>query len=164
MPEYFDVVDKNDKVIGSALRSECHSNPKLVHRGIFIFVIDRKGRILLQKRSMKKDLYKGKWGMSVGGHNRVDESYERTAKREMKEELGINLRLKEIGKVLIKDKTEAEFNMVFEALIKDEKVKINKNEIDEVKFFTIEEIIKIGKEASPSLSKLVEFYLKSKQF
>ncbi len=30
--EFFEIVDENDQVIGTALRSECHGNPKLVHR------------------------------------------------------------------------------------------------------------------------------------
>ena len=73
MQEHFDVVDKNDKVIGRALRSECHKNPELIHRGILVIVTNSKGMILLQKRSMKKDLYPGLWGLSVGGHMALQE-------------------------------------------------------------------------------------------
>ena len=38
MPEYFDIVDENDNIIGKAPRQQCHSNPKLIHRGIFVIV------------------------------------------------------------------------------------------------------------------------------
>lgn len=54
MKEYFDVVDRHDRVIGSALRSECHRNPKLIHRGIFVVIVNEHSEILLQKRSRRE--------------------------------------------------------------------------------------------------------------
>lgn len=161
MKEYFDIVDRNDKVIGRALRSECHANPKLIHRGVFVVIVNEKSEILLQKRSMRKDLYKGTWGISVGGHNRAGESYEHAAKREMKEELGLKLPLKKLGKILIRQETETEFDMCFAASIVDEKIKPSKSEIDEIKFFSIKEIRALKpEEIVPDVLQVLNFYLK----
>lgn len=163
MPEYFDVVDKNDKVVGRALRSECHSNPKLIHRAIFVIVIGKEDKILLQKRSKNKDLYPSTWDISVGGHVDVGESYEFAAKRELKEELGLSQPIKRIGKIMLRQKTETEFDMIFEVKITNQKIKFNKEEIDGVKFFNLDEIKKIDKKIlAPKVLDVLEFYLKNR--
>ena len=102
MTEYFDIVDECDKVIGKASRDKCHKDG-LLHRGIYIIITNSKKEILLQKRSMKKDLYPGLWTTSVSGHVDCGESYEKAAHREMKEEIGTTGKLNEILKFSFKD-------------------------------------------------------------
>jgi isopentenyldiphosphate isomerase len=53
--EQFYVVD--DNVPRHASRSECHSKG-LIHRSVHVIVVNDKGGVFLQKRSMKKDLYR----------------------------------------------------------------------------------------------------------
>jgi isopentenyldiphosphate isomerase len=89
MVEYFDIVDDQDRVIGRAKRSECHGNPALIHRVAHVLVVNRTGRLLLQKRSLLKDIQPGKWDTSVGGHLNPGEDYEAGAYRELQEETGI---------------------------------------------------------------------------
>jgi 16S rRNA (adenine1518-N6/adenine1519-N6)-dimethyltransferase len=89
MPEeYLDVVDENDRVIGKDLRSRIHSDGRW-HRGVHILLSNIEGRILVQKRSMKKDKFPGAWDYSVSGHVDSGKEYDETAKRELEEELGI---------------------------------------------------------------------------
>jgi isopentenyldiphosphate isomerase/esterase/lipase len=141
--EMFEAVNEYDNVIGTAPRKECHSNPSMIHRGIYVMVFDRRGRLLLQKRSMKKDLGKGMWDISTGGHNIPGETYAEAAKRELKEELGISVLIRRLGKLLMRKEKETEYNAIFTAVI-DEKtakrIKFEKDEIDEIRFFTIDEI------------------------
>ena len=87
--EYFSVVDENDVVIGRATRSECHTNPALIHRVAHVLVFTSAGELFLQKRSLDKDIQPGKWDTSVGGHCDEGEDYLAAAYREMEEELGI---------------------------------------------------------------------------
>lgn len=54
--ELFPVVDENGDVIGSATRGECHSGSMKLHPVVHLHVIDRHGRILLQRRSPDKDI------------------------------------------------------------------------------------------------------------
>jgi isopentenyl-diphosphate delta-isomerase type 1 len=86
--EIYNVVDENDKVIGSAPREEIH-RLGLKHRAVHILVFNSKGEVFLQKRSMKKDRCPGLWDSSASGHVDREETYDDTAKRELHEELGI---------------------------------------------------------------------------
>jgi isopentenyldiphosphate isomerase len=87
--ELLEIVDENGAVIGTAKRSDLHGNPSLIHRVIHILVFDKKGRLLLQKRSLQKDIAPGKWDTSVGGHVNPGEDILSAANREMEEELGV---------------------------------------------------------------------------
>ena len=87
--EYLEVVDISGRVIGKARRSELHRNPSLIHRVVHVIVSDKQGNLLLQKRSMNKDVAPGRWDTSVGGHVQTGEDVHTAALREMREELGI---------------------------------------------------------------------------
>jgi isopentenyldiphosphate isomerase len=87
--ERFEIVDEQDRVVGTAPRRTCHGNPALVHRTAHVVVVSHDGRILLQKRSLTKDIQPGKWDTAVGGHLQLGESYEEAARRELAEEIGI---------------------------------------------------------------------------
>lgn len=88
--EVFDVVDSNDLVIGTSTRGEVHRQG-LFHRATHIFVFNRAGQVFLQQRSMEKDSAPGKWGSACSGHVDSGESYEDSARREMLEELGVEV-------------------------------------------------------------------------
>jgi 16S rRNA (adenine1518-N6/adenine1519-N6)-dimethyltransferase len=86
--EIFDVVDEHDRIIDRKPRSEVHAN-QWMHRAVHVFVFNRKGDLLLQKRSMLKDAHPGVWDSSVAGHLDAGEDYEQAAARELDEEMGI---------------------------------------------------------------------------
>ena len=75
-------------VVGRSTREYCHSGAKPLHPVIHIHIIDRYGRIYLQKRSMRKDIQPGKWDTAVGGHVSYGESILEAVYREASEELG----------------------------------------------------------------------------
>ncbi len=132
--EIFDVVDENDKVIGKATREECHSNKKLMHRGVDIFIFNSEGYLLLQKRSVKKDLYPGVWASSASGHLDSGETYEKAAEREIMEELGTKTELKPVAKYKCFLEKESEIDVLFKGG-HDGPFSINREEIDEARFF-----------------------------
>ncbi|MBI1292639.1 NUDIX domain-containing protein [bacterium] len=82
------VVDDSDVVIDVRPRREVHAR-KLKHRAVHMVVWNRRGEILLQKRSMKKDSHPGWWDISMGGHVDPGETYDEAAAREVGEELGL---------------------------------------------------------------------------
>ncbi len=86
--EIFDVVDNEDQVIGQKTRGEVHAEG-LAHRAIHIFVFNKFGELLLQKRSHLKDAMPEKWDSSAAGHVDSGEVYLPAAVRELEEELGI---------------------------------------------------------------------------
>lgn len=145
--EYFDVVDESDKVIGRASRDECHKKG-LLHRGVFILVINSEGKILMQKRSMNKDIWPGWWTTSVSGHVDSEESYEVAAKREMNEEIGVSTKIKEIYTFVDRDEgkdfIDHEIDKIFVAQ-HDGPFKVNKAEADYVTFYSLGDAMKLIK-------------------
>lgn len=140
MSEYLEIVDADDQVIGLALRSECHGNPQLIHRVAHVLVFDRQGRLLLQKRSMNKDVQPGKWDTSVGGHLDPGESYAGAAAREMCEELGVaDLPLTFLYAYQMRNAYESE-NVATFMTRHDGPFPFSVVEIEEVRFWTPQEI------------------------
>ncbi len=93
--ELLEIVDEQDKVIGIETRDNIHQQG-LLHREIHIWVKNDKGEILFQRRSPTKDTYPNLLDASVGGHVEPGMTYEATAVKEMKEELGLSVNIKDI--------------------------------------------------------------------
>ena len=138
--EWFDIVDIEGRIIGKAPRSICHSGPGLLHPVVHLHIIDDKDRIFLQKRSLSKQIQPGKWDTSVGGHIASGEKIEDGLKREAAEELGITtFDARFLGHY--KWETDIESELVFSFISRYNKViTINKDEIDEGKFWKIKKI------------------------
>ncbi len=138
--ELFVVVDENDHVVGHKTRQECNHNPALIHRAVELLIFDSHGRVLLQKRSMTKDTRPGFWSTSVGGHVGKDESYETAMRRELQEELGIQIPIVYVSKQIVHFTEETEMEALFTATY-DGPFHTNPQEMDEVKFFDKREIV-----------------------
>ncbi len=98
--EFVDVVDAHDNIVGSASREEVHKK-ELLHRGVSVLVFNPEGKVFIQKRSPKKDVFPGFWECSISGHVQKGETEKDAALRELDEELGIRVtgkKLTELGK------------------------------------------------------------------
>ena len=82
------IVDRDNRVIGSALRREMRAR-NLIHRATYILVFNRRGELFVQLRTMSKDLYPGHYDVATGGVVLAGESYGESAQRELAEELGV---------------------------------------------------------------------------
>jgi 16S rRNA (adenine1518-N6/adenine1519-N6)-dimethyltransferase len=102
------VVDAEDRVVGEASRRDTHGN-NLRHRAVHILVINQQNQIFLQKRSRWKDRHPGLWDSSAAGHVNSGEDYDTTARRELKEELGIATTLTALTKLPASERTGQEF-------------------------------------------------------
>jgi isopentenyl-diphosphate Delta-isomerase len=87
------LVDEGNRAIGSAGKEATHRQG-LLHRAFSIFVVDDRGRILLQQRSRKKYHSGGLWANSCCGHPRPGERTLTAARRRLTEELGIDAALR----------------------------------------------------------------------
>jgi 16S rRNA (adenine1518-N6/adenine1519-N6)-dimethyltransferase len=106
--ERFPVVDKNDRISGYASRAEVHGN-NLRHRAVHILIFSQAGDLYLQQRSRWKDRHPSKWDSSAAGHVIAGESYNETARRELKEELGVDIPLERVFKLAASARTDHEF-------------------------------------------------------
>ncbi len=86
--EIVDVVDENDRLLRKAARSEVEEK-KLLHRVSRVIVVDKEGRLLVQKRSASKKTRPGWWDIGVTETLQSGESYESAAIRGLAEEVGI---------------------------------------------------------------------------
>jgi 16S rRNA (adenine1518-N6/adenine1519-N6)-dimethyltransferase len=106
--EPFPVVDENDRILRYASRSEVHGN-NLRHRAVHIFIFNQAGETYLQQRAPSKDRHPMKWDSSAAGHVTAGETYDETARRELKEELGVDIPLKRISTFTASPRTDHEF-------------------------------------------------------
>lgn len=138
--EIFDVVDDHDQVIGQASRGTVHRD-KLKHRAIHIFVHNSTGKIFLQKRSMAKDCFPGKWDSSASGHLDSGEEYDECSIRELREELGVDLeeRPEKLFKVNACEETGWEFVWLYR-LQSEGPFELQASEIEMGDWFTPKEV------------------------
>jgi len=86
--EIVTVVDTENRPVAELPRHRVRSE-NLPHRATYIFVFDRGGRVLVQRRTAIKDIYPSHYDLAAGGVVAAGESYEECAEREAEEELGI---------------------------------------------------------------------------
>jgi isopentenyldiphosphate isomerase len=112
--EIFDVVNERDEVVGQLPRKEVHRRG-LMHRAMHVLIFNSKGEIFLQKRSMKKDNFPGRWDSSAAGHLATGEDYDACALREVREELGFEMRCvpERILRIAACEETGQEFVWVY---------------------------------------------------
>lgn len=95
--EMVDLVDAQDRVVGSATIRRCLEG-SLLHRAVAVLVTRSDGRFVLQRRSLRDMWQPGLLTISSTGHVKQGEGYEAAAKRELKEELGLEGRLAPVRK------------------------------------------------------------------
>ncbi|KAL9242107.1 hypothetical protein vseg_016141 [Gypsophila vaccaria] len=90
--EYFDVLTKTGQKTGFRKpRGEVHRDGEY-HRAVHVWIYcESTNELLLQKRSDCKDSWPGQWDISSAGHISAGDSSLITARRELHEELGVNL-------------------------------------------------------------------------
>ena len=139
--ELFPVVDEDGNQISVAPRSICHDGKSmLLHPVVHMHLFNDKGELFLQKRAMSKDLLPGFWDTSVGGHINPGEKTEDALRRETYEELGLKeFSFEFIAKYIWESGRERELVYSFRGNTPRLPL-INKDEIEEGRFWNMEEI------------------------
>ena len=154
--EWFDVVDENGIPTGETVeRSEAHARD-ILHRTAHIWVVRKmNGRIevLLQKRSMNKDSFPGRYDTSSAGHIQAGDEPRDSALRELHEELGIQAQPEELEyagmfrihyDMVFHDRplkdNEVSFVYVYRKPADIEKLTLQKEEVESVRWFSLDEV------------------------
>jgi isopentenyldiphosphate isomerase len=147
MDELIDILTPEGKPTGkTALKSEAHKNGWF-HATVHIWLFTSDEKILLQKRAMTKKVFPGLWDISVAGHIGAGEDVLTSAKREVLEEIGLELEDKNLIKIGtrihqvshpngIKD-NEHHHVFIVELKTSLSELTIQEEEVDDIKLFDL---------------------------
>ncbi len=141
MAEHVILVDQDDNQIGTAEKLQAHREGKL-HRAFSIFIFNKKGQLLLQRRALTKYHSGGLWTNTCCSHPRPSENIDNAVHRRLKEEMGFDCDLKNVFKFTYKAKldnelTEHEVDHVFIGTC-DAHPQINPDEVDSYKWVDLD--------------------------
>ena len=110
MSEYFDIRDWDGNRTGEMKEREQVHRDGDIHGTAHVWVIRNSketGRpeVLLQKRSEKKDIFPGCFDVSAAGHLDAGEDFPEAAVRELKEELGLEVKPEELERLFLNQET-----------------------------------------------------------
>ena len=138
--EIVTVVDEENRPVAALPRHRVRGE-NLPHRATFIFVFDRAGRVLVQRRTALKDVCPGFHDLAAGGVVAAGESYEACAEREAAEELGIRgTPLEPRFDFYYGDDCIRCFGRVF-TCVHEGPFTLQAEEVESVEFRTVEEIV-----------------------
>ncbi|MBU3928828.1 MAG: NUDIX domain-containing protein, partial [Bacteroidetes bacterium] len=93
--EYVVLVNQEDRPLGTLEKMEAHERGVL-HRAFSVFVFNKSGELMLQKRAEDKYHSPGLWTNTVCSHPRLNEAVMQAAHRRLLEEMGFDCELKKV--------------------------------------------------------------------
>ena len=141
--EYVVLVDEADNDLGTMEKLAAHRLAKL-HRAFSVFLFDKSGKMLLQKRALEKYHSPGLWTNTCCSHPRPGELTLDAATRRLKEEMGMTASLAPLFSFIYR--AELENNLVEHELdhvligFTDEQPLINPDEVCDYKWISMHEI------------------------
>lgn len=145
--EYLDIVNEEDIVIGKETRKKVHE-AGLWHRGAHVFLFDKDGKMLIQKRSADRASNPLRLDCSISEHVQAGESYLQAAIRGMKEEMGLeNIKIKKLFKFRMNyGINDNEISELYEGLVDSKQVKFDPKEIESIAYVSMNELRQMLKE------------------
>lgn len=133
------IVDENDNAIGD--RERFQLIPGDIYRVSALWLTNSRGDILMAQRSFAKKNSPGKWSAAVAGTVESDENYNTNIVKEIEEEIGLSLSIKDLikgPKIFIKGMHNDFFaQWYFYTIDKPaEEFKIQPDEVRQVEWFS----------------------------
>jgi isopentenyldiphosphate isomerase len=114
LEESIDILTKDGKPTGkTALKSEIHKQGHY-HNTAHVWFYTDEGDVLLAQRSATKTLHPLLWDVSVAGHVDAGETVEEGAIREIKEEIGLTIKKKDLEKIGVFECFQSYENGIFD--------------------------------------------------
>lgn len=137
--ELLSVVDEFD-TLQKPVKRHIAKKSGLWFRAVHVWIVNHEGKILVQKRSLKKDQGPGLWEPVVAGHITHGDDYFSGAVREVYEETGLLIKKEDLNLHKIYKTTNfREYRAVFYCKLRAEvsDIKLEEDEVDQVKFLQI---------------------------
>ena len=149
MDELLDIVNDEDIVTGQEMRSTVHQLG-LQHRGVHVFLFTSDGKMLVQKRSADRAASPSALDCSVSEHVKAGESYLSAAIRGLKEEMGVDgIEIKPLVKFRMNyGINDNEISTLYEGRVEPDKIKFDPVEIEEVSYYSVDELQEMIKEGN----------------
>lgn len=137
------LVNENGEKIGLMPKMEAHEKAVL-HRAFSVFVFNDKDELLLQQRALDKYHSPGLWTNTCCSHQRDGESNIEAGYRRLKEEMGFETSLKEVGSFIYiapfdNGLTEHEFDHILIGKYNEDPI-INKDEVASFKWMELDDV------------------------
>lgn len=139
------LVNEADQQIGLMEKLEAHQKG-LLHRAFSVFLFNKKGEMLLQKRANTKYHSPNLWTNAVCSHPHNGESYKNGALRRLNEELGISTEIEEkfhfiymadVGQNLWEHELDYVFVGIYDGIFN-----LNPNEVSETRYISLVDLQK----------------------
>ena len=140
--EKWDLYDNNRQLTGKIIERGQNCPQNLCRLVIHICIFNKKGEMLIQQRQSDKKSWPNAWDITLGGCVQTGETSQQAAKRELREELGIEYDFSDVRPYMT-----INFDNGFDDFyLIEEDVPLNKitfkdNEVQAVKWATEEEIL-----------------------
>ena len=119
------LVDEDDVTVGTAEKQAAHRSPGALHRAVSAWLVDDRGRVVLQRRAWSKYHFAGRWSNACCTHPRPGEATIDAVRRRLHEELGVRPDVVPVGTFVYRavdpdsDLVEHELDHVFVGVLTD---------------------------------------------
>lgn len=166
--ELLDIVDKDNNLTGEIVDREIVHETGLFHREVAVIIINENNEVLLEKRAPSKKQSSNKWVLCAG-HIEAGDKPENAIIREIKEEIGLDLQIKDLEFLKICKRCR-KFNCnqynnaymyvyMYKTKRKLSEYIIQKEEVSEVKYFDLIELEKQIKNGNEEFAFTKEEYI-----
>lgn len=139
--EIWNILDENGSKTGKTMIRGLDKLPEgFYHESVSVWIINSENKMLIQKRASNKKRYPNMWAMTTGAMT-ADEDKEIAIIREIKEELGIDIKQEElVFTERVKGNTAFINNFIIKKDIDLKEIKLQKEEVADVEWDSYEEI------------------------
>jgi isopentenyldiphosphate isomerase len=113
--ELVDVIDEAGRTVQVVTRREMRAR-RLPHRSTAVLVFNTRGDIFIHLRTPTKDVFPSHWDTAIGGVLAAGETFVEGAKREVREELGVEVLVEELFPFRYADEQTIVQVMVYKAV------------------------------------------------
>lgn len=110
--ELVDVIDDEGRTIATVTRREVRDR-RLAHRCTYILIFNTHGELFVHLRTETKDVFPGHWDVAIGGVLAAGETFDEGARREAREELGVDVELEPLFPFRYQDAATIVHSMVY---------------------------------------------------